>query len=253
MRLLTINTHKGFSPWNRRFVLHELRDALRSTSADIVFLQEVTGENQRKAKKHANWPEEPHYAFLAESVWPEHAYGMNMVYRHGHHGNAVLSRYPIVRSEQVDISTNPVEKRGFLHCEMELPDLADPLHCICVHLGLLAVSRRKQLRMLADYVTDCIPRGVPVTIAGDFNDWSGRNVHRFARHLGLNDMFRETRGRTARTYPSWMPVLPLDRIYSRGLRGVASRACRSGTWSKLSDHAGLLAEAVVEASDRGSV
>lgn len=38
LRLLTLNTHKGFSSLNRRFMLHELRDAIRSTAADIVFL-----------------------------------------------------------------------------------------------------------------------------------------------------------------------------------------------------------------------
>lgn len=36
-KVLTINTHKGFTSFNRRFILPELRDAVRATSADIVF------------------------------------------------------------------------------------------------------------------------------------------------------------------------------------------------------------------------
>ncbi|CAI8878474.1 hypothetical protein EMIT0P253_360006 [Pseudomonas sp. IT-P253] len=41
--VLTINTHKGFTALNRRFILPELREAVRSVSADVVFLQEVHG------------------------------------------------------------------------------------------------------------------------------------------------------------------------------------------------------------------
>ena len=38
LRILTVNIHKGFSLGNRHFVLHRLRDAIRSTHADVVFL-----------------------------------------------------------------------------------------------------------------------------------------------------------------------------------------------------------------------
>src|SRR5690606_2962597 len=47
--VLTLNTHKGLSPLNRRFVLPELRDAIRAVGADIVFLQEVLCAHQRHA------------------------------------------------------------------------------------------------------------------------------------------------------------------------------------------------------------
>ena len=45
LRVLTVNTHKGFTALNRRFILPELREAVRSTSADLVFLQEVVCEH----------------------------------------------------------------------------------------------------------------------------------------------------------------------------------------------------------------
>src|SRR5690606_36700596 len=35
--VLTVNTHKGFTAFNRRFILHELREAVRAVDADIVF------------------------------------------------------------------------------------------------------------------------------------------------------------------------------------------------------------------------
>ena len=44
--VLTINTHKGFTAFNRRFILPELREAVRTVGADIVCLQEVMGEHE---------------------------------------------------------------------------------------------------------------------------------------------------------------------------------------------------------------
>ncbi|HEY8940818.1 MAG TPA: EEP domain-containing protein, partial [Cellvibrio sp.] len=49
LRLLTLNMHKGFNVFNRNFVLPELRDAVRSLSTDMVFLQEVHGSHHRHA------------------------------------------------------------------------------------------------------------------------------------------------------------------------------------------------------------
>lgn len=45
-KVLTINTHKGFTAFNKRFILPELRDAVRTVGADIVCLQEVMGAHE---------------------------------------------------------------------------------------------------------------------------------------------------------------------------------------------------------------
>jgi len=241
-RVLTLNTHKGFSSFNRRFVLHELRLAIRSSAADIVFLQEVVGEHMRKARKYAAWPATPQHEFLADEIWPDHAYGKNAVYRHGHHGNAILSRYPIVHAVKVDVSTNRVEQRGFLHCIIKPPEQLHLLHCICVHMGLFSSSRRKQLSMLADYVGKNVPRELPLIVAGDFNDWSQTGNGAFGEALGLRDAAVVTRGKLARTFPARLPILALDRIYCRGLTATGSGIYHKDQWFKLSDHAGLFAD-----------
>lgn len=51
-----------------------------------------------------NWPDTTHYEFLADTMWSDYAYGRNAVYPEGHHGNAVLSRFPIEYYENRDIS-----------------------------------------------------------------------------------------------------------------------------------------------------
>lgn len=95
LNVLTINTHKGFTAFNRRFILPELRDAVRSVSADIVCLQEVMGAHEVHPLHIENWPDTTHYEFLADTMWSDYAYGRNAVYPEGHHGNAVRRAFPL--------------------------------------------------------------------------------------------------------------------------------------------------------------
>src|SRR5215475_854317 len=122
LQVATYNIRKGVSQFNRRMFVHELRDRLRAVDADIIFLQEVVGRHERHATRFHNWPERPQYEFLADDVWGEFAYGRNAIYDHGHHGNAIISRLPIVAAENQDVSTHPFESRGLLHCEVRMPD-----------------------------------------------------------------------------------------------------------------------------------
>ena len=78
LHVATYNIHKGFTQFNRRVMVHELRDCLRELAPDVVFLQEVQGLHRGHAKKLEDWPEEPQHKFLAEDVWQATAYGRNM-------------------------------------------------------------------------------------------------------------------------------------------------------------------------------
>ncbi len=246
LHFLTINIHKGFSPFNQRFILHSIREAIRSSEADIVFLQEVTGENSRKARVHHDWPEETHYEFLAREIWPYFVYGKNAAYTVGHHGNAILSKYPISFSRNIDISTNRIEKRGMLYSVVTIPDFPYPLHCICVHLGLLAQSRKKQLDALEHFIRETIAEHEPIVLAGDFNEWRKKKRSKALLTLGLKDAALETHGRNLRTFPSWLPMLPLDRIFLRGMTATHSRLFHKGIWARLSDHAAFCTQVTID-------
>jgi endonuclease/exonuclease/phosphatase family metal-dependent hydrolase len=245
LHILTVNIHKGFSWGNRRIIIHRLREAIRSTGADIVFLQEVVGENILHAENNKNWPDQTQYEFLADAEWKYFAYGKNAVYPHGHHGNAILSKFPILHSQQIDTSTNSFEQRGFLYCAINVHGTAKPLHCLCIHLGLFAVSRRKQLRMQVEFINKSIPLNEPIIMAGDSNDWHGQGIDEFALHVGMIDAAYEVNGSMAKTFPAWLPILPLDRIYLRGLTAQKTTTCNNGAWKKLSDHAALFTESVL--------
>jgi endonuclease/exonuclease/phosphatase family metal-dependent hydrolase len=239
LNIATFNIHKGVSHFSARFSLHHQREILRQTSADIVFLQEVRDVHAMHSQRFKTWPEQGQASFLAEAVWPDYAYGKNAVYPAGHHGNALLSKFPIIKHHNVDISAHATEERGMLHCEIQVPHWDEPIHAICVHLGLFAKWRRAQLKMVADYIDSQVPRHVPLMIAGDFNDWSTLAGSGFASRLQLDEVFEQHTGKHARSFPSWMPLLKLDRIYVRGFH-IHHAQIHSGTrFLKVSDHAML--------------
>jgi len=248
LTMLTVNIHKGFDLFNRRFVLKDLRDAVRNESADLVFLQEVQGTHELHATRFVDWPQASHYEFLADTVWKDYAYGQNAVYPEGHHGNALLSKFPIVSHANHDVSVgDDTEPRGMLHCVLALPEPLPPLHAICVHLGLTEHHRNEQLAMLCRLVDAEIPRDAPLVIAGDFNDWRMKAHATLERCAGLREAFVQCNGRAARTFPARWPLLPLDRIYVRHAQSLRPRVLSSRPWSHLSDHAPLAAEIAVEA------
>src|SRR5512134_4158553 len=207
IRLLTLNAHQGFSPFRRRKLLSRIRDALRASGADLVFLQEVGGE-------HGEDIPQQQYELLADEVWPQHAYGRNVVATGGHQGNALLSKFPIVRWQNVDVSVDGVEPRGLLHCVLDVQQAGQPLHAVCVHLGLGEAQRRWQVDRLLALAADTVPRDAPLVIAGDFNDWGERAHSQMLTDPSLAEVHASasTNKRPARTFPAWWPWLRLDRI-----------------------------------------
>ena len=240
LTVVTYNIHKGLSQFNKRLVLHEIRDRLRALEADVAFLQEVQGKHEHNARRHVSWPEVSQHEFLTHEGCHS-VYGMNAVYQHGHHGNAVVSRHPIPVWENIDISHHPIESRGLLHCEVQVDGWKERLHCINVHLGLWARSRRFQLEWLAERIRASVPKKGPLIVAGDFNDWQRRASDYLKAELGLYEVFERAEGRLARSYPAQMPIFTLDRIYVRDLNVDAVQRHVGAQWSRLSDHVALAA------------
>jgi len=240
LTVVTYNIHKGFSALNRRLVVHEIRERLHALAPDVVFLQEVQGAHLRNSRRHLTWPAAGQHEFLAHEGGHS-AYGKNVSYQDGHHGNAIVSRYPILNVENIDISHHALESRGLLHCEMAVPGWDEPLHCINVHLGLWARSRRFQLEWLCHRIRDSVPERSPLVVAGDFNDWRGKASAVLARELGLREVFESSLFAHAKSFPAGLPLFALDRIYVRDLKVDGTQRLAGGAWSRLSDHAALAA------------
>ena len=187
LRVVTLNIHKGLSQFNRRLVIHELRDGLRALDPDLVFLQEVQGLNQRFALRFAGCPVDPQHEFLAGDDW-QHVYGCNAVYDHGHHGNAILSRFGFVSFENKDVSDHRYERRGLLHSVVAVPGWRRNLHCVCVHLSLHERGRSRQLEAISGRLEELASRDLPIIVAGDFNDWRHRATAILERRLGMTEV-----------------------------------------------------------------
>jgi endonuclease/exonuclease/phosphatase family metal-dependent hydrolase len=250
--IATFNIHKGFSPLTRRVLIHELKEKLQGLSADVLFLQEVQGAHRRRARRHRDWPGKPQHEFIADAVWHEVAYGRNAVYRQGHHGNAVLSRFPMLTQENLDISAHAFESRGMLHCVLQLKRGLPALHCINVHLGLFERGRRWQVHALCERIREAVPMSAPLIVAGDFNDWRRKADRTLQEELGVIEVFSAARGRPARTFPAVLPVFRLDRIYARGLTVLGTDVHYAYPLARLSDHAALGATFELERARRGA-
>ncbi|MDB5763785.1 MAG: endonuclease/Exonuclease/phosphatase family protein [Herminiimonas sp.] len=257
LRIATYNIHKGVSSFGNRPRIHALKQALTAMGADVIFLQEVQGRHDQLALRHAaSWPAQSQHEFLAGDL-QHSAYGVNAVYDHGHHGNALLSNFPIASARNQDVSDHAYEARGILHCVLKTPD-AD-VHCYVVHLGLFAGSRKRQTEALISAVASSAPANAPVIIAGDFNDWGNHLSDALRTGLGVTEVFderstkqglrtylrqlsgRERKIQPARTFPAALPLLQLDRIYVRGFTVESAQVLHGPMWARLSDHAPIVA------------
>ena len=236
----TYNMHKGMSALNRHVQLAQMTEALRQLGADVLFLQEVQGENRTRLDKRSDFPAEPHYHILGDALTYHQSYGKNAVYPCRHHGNAILSHLPIDTKHNLNISVNKLEQRGVLHCEIQPDDWVLPLVCLCVHLNLREPDRIKQYQAIHDYVHEHVHPDSPLVLAGDFNDWRHRSCENLGENLGMSEVF-SGHGSRPKTFPARMPVLSLDRIYTRNLDVLQARSHRQAPWRNLSDHLPLSA------------
>ena len=95
LHIATYNIHKGLSFFKRRLVIHEVREHLRLIDADLFSCRRCRAAMRaRPALLQLARPVRS-TKFIADSVWTDFAYGRNAVYDAGHHGNAILSRYPM--------------------------------------------------------------------------------------------------------------------------------------------------------------
>lgn len=236
VRVATYNIHKGVQGIGpaRRLEIHNLGHAVEQLDADIVCLQEVRKTHRREAAYFPHWPELPQADFLAPEGYTA-VYRTNAHTRHGEHGNAMLTRWPVVSHQHEDMSDHRFEQRGLLHCEVSVDGCA--LHVVVVHLGLIKASRVRQLAQLRQFIDREIPTHAPLVVAGDFNDW-GTTVQQAMAAGGLEAFDQE---RVA-TFPSRLPVVQLDHVYARGLTPLSVHAPRGRIWGRMSDHLPLIAE-----------
>lgn len=245
LRVATYNIHKGVRGVGpgKRLEIHNLARGVSALDADLVFLQEVRLRHARDARRFERtsfgWPAQGQADFLAPEGYGV-AYRTNAFTRHGEHGNALLSRWPIGEPGHHDVSDHPFEQRGLLYVPVQWQGVT--LHAVVAHFGLIHASRVRQVQRLAEYVDAHVPRGAPLLVAGDFNDW-GEKLDAPMAEIGLERARAPGLPPSHRlTFPSLVPVFALDRIYTRGLACRTTFVPRGSTWARMSDHLPLVAE-----------
>ncbi len=223
----------GLGPARRLEILN-LGHAVEQLDADIVCLQEVRKLHRREERYFTRWPELPQAEFLCPEGYAA-VYQTNATTRHGEHGNAMLSRWPIVSHGHEDMSDHRFEQRGLLHVEVRTHRRT--VHVIVLHLGLIAGSRVRQVEQLGKFIERVVPRRAPLIVAGDLNDWGGK-LRPAMNEFGLRDWV----GERALTYPSRLPLTQLDYVFARGLKPVGVHVPRGRIWGRMSDHLPLIAE-----------
>lgn len=256
LKVATYNIHKGVQGLGlaRRLEIHNLGLAIEQLDADIVCLQEVRKVHRREEKYFKHWPEMPQAEFLAPPGY-QAIYKTNAVTRHGEHGNALLSRWPVVSHRHEDMSDHRFEQRGLLHVEIQVgeiqaashstPETTAPaklslplnVHVIVVHLGLIPASRVRQVEQLHHYIEREVPNESPLLVAGDFNDWGTR----VTKMMGKQNL-KECEGPKHPTYPSRLPIVQLDHVYAKGLSPVSQMVPHGKIWRQMSDHLPLVAQ-----------
>lgn len=247
LTLVSYNIHSGIGT-DGVFDLHRVGEVLQEINADVIALQEVGDFMGRTSR-------EEHPEHLAEMLGLHMAFGPNVVRNGRRYGNAILSRLPILKSRNYDLSVESKEPRGALRCDIDLGE-GRPLHVFCLHLGLSVGERRAQegLLLSADILRDAVRRD-PVVVCGDFNYWWSGPVPALVRNA-IHDVAIML-GRKSRTYHSKFPFLRLDRIFvDAGVRPLEITPHKSERAMVASDHLPLVMKfqaPVGQAPERGPV
>ena len=244
LRFLTYNIHRAIG-LDRRFKPERIEEIIRDHNPDIVLLQEVD-EGVPRSREQAMARE------IASNLnYPYYAMGHNVSLRKGYYGNATLSRFPIVRERNINLTIENKKCRGCQHTTINIGDTAEHhLEVFNMHLGLAALERQKQasLLMRSREFTQ-LDKNTPCIVGGDFNDWLSRLRALFIEAMDLKCAtdHKTPKGYTSmKTYPSFSPRGGLDRIYYRGnLKLMSVQKCRHQVAKVASDHLPVIADFIL--------
>jgi len=241
IKVVSYNIHRAIGV-DRRFRPQRVVDILTHHWPDLLLLQEVDEGVPRSLRLDLAHE-------LAQRLEFEHyAVGHNVNLRNGRYGNATLSRFPIIRERNIDLTIDARKRRGCQHATIRLektPGHSHQLEVFNLHLGLSARERARQVGLLVRSGEFTRLDGGPCLIGGDFNDWRSLLHPVFTEVLDFRCATQRGYGNNGsiRTYPSFSPTGGLDRIYYRGpLRMLSARSCRLRTSKVASDHLPVIAE-----------
>lgn len=226
LRVATWNIRGGVG-LDRRFDLDRIIAALRRAEPDVVALQEVDSRRNADATCHP-------FMLLRQALGEHAVEAKSIIGSDGDYGQLLISRWPLSNIHIHDISMGRREPRRAIEAIVHAP--GGQARLIATHLGLRFSERRRQTEKLVELAA----AGAGTTVmVGDFNDWIWRGSVQNAIHRALPDRTWQ------RTFPSWFPLIRLDRVYCRP-RGALLRFWTDRTASVASDHLPLFADVALQ-------
>ena len=251
IKIASYNIHRAIGI-DRKFAPERIISILKSLDADVVLLQEVDEGVPRSNELNLA-------KVLAESCgYPHYALSHNVTLKRGQYGNATLSRFPIIRQSNIDLTVEDKKRRGCQHTTLQVSDSKTDFQFMEVfnlHLGLSAKERQKQAGLLfksPEFTAIDIKQ--PCIIGGDFNDW--RSLLRALFIIGKDFLCATDRTSfrgnevALKTYPSFAPRGGLDRIYYRGRMHCTQVSITKMKLARVAiDHLPVLASFIVNGDD----
>lgn len=225
LEITSYNIHKGKSFFTRQNKIEHIKDLILSCKSDFVFLQEVRNFHYRDFQKFQKFQLEffEGEIFKLENI----SYGKNCCYVNGHHGNAFLSKYTILKTINFDISVSKLEKRGLLYNKVIFNN--EIIHTFCTHLNLLSKDRHKQIKIIKNILKDLTVKTDKVILVGDFNDFRNEFDDEF-KNEGFNYHGN------VKTFPAILPIFSIDKIYVKNIELLKMEADKKINHILLSDH-----------------
>jgi endonuclease/exonuclease/phosphatase family metal-dependent hydrolase len=177
LRVLTLNIWNRSGPWDER--LPAIRAGIEALEPDLVGLQEVL-----HPRVDVEGPDQAR--LIAQGFGYEVAFGAAWELGGIEFGNAVLSRWPIARTETFPLpNVGTDESRCLVFAEIDAPFAKVPFFVTHLNWKLHEGHvRERQIRAVTDHVMRLAPTdGFPPILVGDFNAEPESDEIRFMRGL----------------------------------------------------------------------
>jgi len=236
LRVMTYNIHHGRGR-DGRIDLHRIAHVIKAISPDLIALQEVDYITNRSGRVDQG-------LVIAEVLRMEHAVGHNWFMGEGAYGNVFMSRFPLKRIQNIDLTVSRCEPRGCLVTTVEVN--GKTMRVGTLHFGLAKAERGHQCgRLFLDQPFDLL--------LGDFNSFPFSRTSRLLRQ-SYQDAFSERGRGKGPTFQKFRLGLRLDYIYC-GPDWVPLDCWveRSGEAAIASDHFPLVADVAERAASHDKI
>lgn len=232
MRLLSWNIHKGIGGRDRRYSLQRIIECIHHERPDLVCLQEVD-----RLVRRSNFDDQPRV--LGQTLNFHSIFQANVPVANGTYGNLILSRWAVGSTHRISLKRGIRKSRGAQLIHVETPE--GVIHLVNTHLGLDERERHWQVKALLAHQLFQSSQAVPTIIAGDFNDWRNTLAERSLATCGFQQVTSPPS--EFRSFPSWLPVGGLDKIFIRGnVTMIDARVVRTSLSRIASDHLPIIVD-----------